>query len=53
MPASMSGTRGRSAPGKLADLVVLSDDPALVPPEQIKDVRVMATILGGEIVWRR
>ncbi len=45
--------KGSIAPGKLADLVILSDDPAVVPPGQIKDVRVMATILGGEIVWRR
>ncbi len=43
--------KGSIAPGKLADMVVLSDDPARVPPEQIKDIRVEMTIIGGEVVW--
>jgi len=37
--------------GKLADIVVLSNDPAQVLPEQIKDIKVEKTILGGEVVW--
>ncbi len=43
--------KGSIAPGKLADLVILSQDPAAVPTDQIKDIRVMATILDGRIVW--
>lgn len=43
--------KGSIAPGKLADLVVLSDDPTRVPPEQIKDIKVEMTIIGGEVVW--
>ena len=43
--------KGSIAPGKLADIVVLSDDPTQVPPEQIKDIRVKMTIIGGEVVW--
>jgi predicted amidohydrolase YtcJ len=43
--------KGDIAPGKLADIVVLSDDPTKVPPEQIKDIKVEMTILGGEVVW--
>ncbi len=43
--------RGSLAPGKLADMVVLSDDPLESPPEQIKDIRVEMTIIGGEIAW--
>jgi predicted amidohydrolase YtcJ len=43
--------KGSIAPGKLADIVVLSDDPTRVPPEQIKDIRVEMTIIGGEVVW--
>jgi predicted amidohydrolase YtcJ len=43
--------KGSITPGKLADIVVLSDDPARVPPEQIKDIRVEMTIIGGEVVW--
>ncbi len=45
--------KGLIAPGKLADLAILGDDPAAVPPEQIKDIPVTATILGGQVVWRR
>ena len=38
-------------PGKAADLVLLSDDPTRVPPEDIRNIRVEMTILGGEIAW--
>ena len=37
--------------GKYADLVVLSDDPRSVPPEEIADLQVMATFLGGKQVY--
>jgi predicted amidohydrolase YtcJ len=43
--------KGSIVPGKLADMVVLSDDPTRVPPEQIKDIKVEMTILGGELIW--
>jgi predicted amidohydrolase YtcJ len=43
--------KGSITSGKLADIVVLSDDPTEVPPERIKDIRVEMTILGGEVVW--
>jgi len=43
--------KGSITPGKLADMVVLSDDPTRVPTEQIKDIRVEMTIIGGEVVW--
>ena len=43
--------KGSITPGKLADMAVLSDDPLQTPPEQIKDIRVDMTILGGEVVW--
>jgi len=45
--------KGSITPGKLADMVVLGDDPARVPPEQIKDIKVDMTIIGGEVVWER
>ncbi|HUG15930.1 MAG TPA: amidohydrolase family protein [Thermomicrobiales bacterium] len=38
---------GTIAPGYLADFVVLSGDPA-DDPESIKDLRVLATIIGGD-----
>jgi len=43
--------KGSISPGKLADIVVLNDDPTRVPPEQIKDIKVVMTIIGGEVVW--
>ncbi len=43
--------KGSITPGKLADLVILSDDPIIVPPERIKDIKVEMTIIGGEVVW--
>jgi hypothetical protein len=43
--------KGTIAPGKLADMVVLSSDPTEVPPERLKDIKVEMTIIGGEVVW--
>lgn len=37
--------------GKLADLVVLSDDPLGVDPIAIKNIRVVQTIKEGETVY--
>ena len=45
------GVKGSIAPGKLADLVVLSDDPVKMPPEQIKNIRVEMTIIDGRVEW--
>jgi predicted amidohydrolase YtcJ len=43
--------KGSISQGKLADLVVLSADPAAVPPDQIGDIEVLTTILDGKVVW--
>ena len=45
--------KGSIALGKLADLVVLNGDPTKVTPDEIKDLEVEMTIVGGEIVWER
>ncbi len=45
-------SKGSISVGKLADFVLLSGDPLKAPPEQIRDIKVEATIIGGEIVWR-
>jgi predicted amidohydrolase YtcJ len=42
--------RGRLIPGQLADLVVLDRDPLEIPPEELPDVRVVATMAGGRWV---
>jgi len=43
--------KGSITTGKLADIVLLSDDPTRTPPEQIKDITVETTIIGGKVVW--
>jgi hypothetical protein len=45
------GIKGSLTQGKLADIVLLSDDPTKTPPEQIKDIKVEMTIIGGKVVW--
>jgi hypothetical protein len=44
--------RGSIEAGKLADLVVLGEDPRLVRPEDIGEVPVIATIVGGVVAYR-
>jgi predicted amidohydrolase YtcJ len=41
--------KGTITPGKLADFVVLSEDPTAVSPDRIAGLAVLATITGGEI----
>ena len=43
-------TRGTIAPGKSADLVVLDANPLKVPQEEIKNISVEMTIVGGEVL---
>jgi len=52
-PAWLAGDetrRGRLVPGMLADLVVLDRDPVEAAPEELTDIRVVATMLGGRWV---
>jgi predicted amidohydrolase YtcJ len=43
--------KGSIAPGKLADFVVLSDDPHAIDPGRIKDVRIVRTVAGGRTTY--
>ncbi|GAA3104201.1 amidohydrolase [Pseudonocardia yunnanensis] len=45
--------KGTISPGKLADLAVLSDDYLSVDVEQIKDIEVIRTVVGGRVVFKR
>jgi predicted amidohydrolase YtcJ len=42
---------GSIALGKAADFVLLSGDPLAVPPDEIADLEVEMTVIGGEVVW--
>jgi predicted amidohydrolase YtcJ len=46
------GEKGSISRGKLADMVVLSDDLFSIPPEKIRDARVVLTVVGGKVVHR-
>ncbi len=43
--------KGSITPGKLADLVLLSGDPTKLSSEEIKDIKVVMTMIDGKIVW--
>lgn len=47
------GDRGTLEAGKLADLVVIDRNLLRVPPAQIRDARVMLTLVGGRVVHER
>ncbi len=45
--------KGSLVPGKLADIVVLSNDLINCPDNEIKDTEVLYTIVGGKIKYRK
>jgi predicted amidohydrolase YtcJ len=47
------GSKGTLEPGKLADIVVLSRDPLTIDPNEIMNVQVDMTILGGKVAYER
>ncbi len=42
--------KGSLVPGKLADIVVLDRDPFRVTPAELKEIRVVLTVVGGRVV---
>ncbi len=44
--------KGSITPGKLADFVVLSDDPHTVSQDKIKDLEIVRTVVGGKTVYQ-
>jgi len=45
--------KGSNEVGKLADLVILAEDLTQVNPERIKDIPVVATMMGGEFCFEK
>jgi predicted amidohydrolase YtcJ len=44
--------KGSITPGKLADFVVLAEDPHTVDPSRIKDIEIVRTVVGGTTVFQ-
>jgi predicted amidohydrolase YtcJ len=44
--------KGSLVPGKLADLVMLTEDPTRVDPQKISEISVCMTVVGGRIVYQ-
>ena len=45
-------SKGSITVGKLADFVVLSDDPHTVSPATMKDITIVRTVVGGMTMYR-
>ncbi|MEP7002737.1 MAG: amidohydrolase family protein, partial [bacterium] len=45
--------KGSIVAGKLADYVVLADDPHTVDTEKIKDIPIVRTVVGGNTMYER
>jgi hypothetical protein len=43
--------KGSITVGKLADMVILSDDIFSIDKDKIRDVKVLQTFVGGKLVW--
>lgn len=45
--------KGTLEPGKLADFAIIDRDLRRVPPETLRDARVLMTVVGGTVVYER
>lgn len=43
--------KGSITAGKLADMVLVSEDIFSIDPTKIRDVKVLKTIVGGKVIW--
>lgn len=50
--AGMEAELGQLAPGMFGDLAVWDRDPLAVPASELLAMRCIATVVGGQLVWR-
>jgi predicted amidohydrolase YtcJ len=50
--ACEESTKGSITAGKLADFVVLAEDPHTVDPSRLKDIKIVRTVVGGNTVYQ-
>ena len=50
--AHEESTKGSITAGKLADFVVLADDPHTVANGKIKDIQIVQTVVGGATMYQ-
>jgi predicted amidohydrolase YtcJ len=43
--------KGILAPGMLADFIIISANPLTIPPEELRDIEVLETYVGGKSVY--
>jgi predicted amidohydrolase YtcJ len=48
---NMLDTIGTVSPGKRADLILIDRDVLTVSPEEMRDAKVLWTMVGGKVVW--
>lgn len=46
-------TKGSIEPGKIADFVILSEDPTAIDPEKLANVKVAQTVKKGKVIFTR
>ena len=44
-------TKGSITCGKLMDVIALDKNPTCIEPEELPQLRVRLTVVGGEVVW--
>jgi predicted amidohydrolase YtcJ len=49
--AGLGHEHGSIAPGKLADLAVLTSDPYTIPPAELEETAVALTVFDGQVVY--
>ncbi len=47
------GIKGSLEPGKLADMIILSEDITALPKEKLNEVKVDMTMIGGKVEYER